>query len=170
MRFFLRHLFATAAVSAFSAVLAALAYFALLGWAMVSDQGLGGPFALPFICLFGVVFGCLVSVTVLFPLTAAAQLLRTRFLPSVVVFECPALLGMALLLVGTAATTVALTLRPSFPTLLLLTAIAFSVLVGLLFAYWFVLRAADALIAFALWLYSRLVARRSSPAPIRGAA
>ena len=170
MRFVLRHLIATAAVSLLTAVLAALTYFVLLGWAVFHNQPLGGPFAIPFMVLLGLGLGLVASVAILLPLTIAARVLRTSLPGTPVLLEPVVLASMAPVLVGVACTVIGVTTHPSCSTLALGAVIATTVLFILLFAYWLVLAATEAIIAVAVALFRLIVARPSTGVPDRGAA
>ncbi len=75
----LRHVFATA-VTVFSAcALWTLCYLALLLWAILSDEGLGGPLAYPAGLLASFLVSLAVSVCLYFPATAIAAGLAKKY-------------------------------------------------------------------------------------------
>ncbi len=170
MRFVLRHLIATAAVTLLTAALGALTYFALLGWAVSHSQPLGGPFALPFMVLLGLGLGLVASLLILLPLTTAARVLRTSLPRTPPLLELVALASMAAVLVGVACTVIGVTTSASYSQLALGAVIATTVLFVLLFAYWLVLAATEAIIAGAVALFRLIGARPGPDAPNRGAA
>jgi hypothetical protein len=75
----LRHFAASFAVIAAACLLWTLAYAGLLGWAILSGGGLGGPLAYPGGLIVVGVAAAITSATLLFPATVAAELLTRRF-------------------------------------------------------------------------------------------
>jgi hypothetical protein len=74
----LSHTFAAVVVIGGSALLATCVYAALLVWAIVFNQPLGGPLALPFMVLAAVAASGLSVICVLMPATLAGEWLRRR--------------------------------------------------------------------------------------------
>ncbi len=166
MRFAIKHLLAVATVSLGAAVFAGVAYFVLLAWATVGDLGIGGPFALPFMVLGALIGSFILSIAVLFPLTAITELLRVRLLRSSLLVEPPLLLALAAFLaLGTACII-------SFERHLPLSQSAASVApwAGLLLlplvVYWLSMQATDLLVSGGAWLLNRLTRGRSRLRPI----
>jgi len=74
----LSHTFAAVVVIGGSALLATGAYAALLAWAIVFNQPLGGPLALPFMVLAALAASGLSAICVLAPATLAGEWLARR--------------------------------------------------------------------------------------------
>ena len=73
-----RHASATGVLAAVLALTAGVSYVALLLIAIVTNQGLGGPLALPFMVLCGAVAGVLLGPLLLLPVTAITEWLCRR--------------------------------------------------------------------------------------------
>jgi hypothetical protein len=70
MRFAVKHAVAGAVVVGGVVALTAASYFALLAWAVLMGEPLGGPLAFPFLVLFALVASIVSAVMILLPTTA----------------------------------------------------------------------------------------------------
>lgn len=75
-RFVFKHAVATTVVWVGCAAFTCVAYFALFVYAMFTNEGLGGPLALPFFVLVAALFGIVVCVCVCIPATVFAEVVR----------------------------------------------------------------------------------------------
>ena len=73
IRFVVKHAVAAGVVLMGSVALSAGSYFALLAWAVLSDQPLGGPLAFPFLILIAVGMSLAAIGAALFPVTTLTE-------------------------------------------------------------------------------------------------
>jgi hypothetical protein len=78
LRLVFKHTVATAVIVAATVVLAVVSYFGLLIWAIAADSGIGGPLALPFMMLAGLLAALGACALVFLPTTLAAEIVRRR--------------------------------------------------------------------------------------------
>src|SRR5688500_7184800 len=78
MRFAVKHAVAAAVVVGGIVAIIAAAYFALLAWAAITGEPLGGPLALPFLLLFALVASSLAVIFILLPATAVAEWISVK--------------------------------------------------------------------------------------------
>ena len=72
-RFAIKHAVATGVVIAGIVGVTAASYFALLAWAVLAGEPLGGPLAFPFLVLFALVASVVAAGLILFPATALTE-------------------------------------------------------------------------------------------------
>jgi hypothetical protein len=77
-RFALKHAVAGGAVVLLAALFAGLAWLALFLWALAAGAPLGGPLAFPFMVGAAILAATLSAALLLFPVTAASELIRRR--------------------------------------------------------------------------------------------
>jgi len=138
----LSHTFAAVVVIGGSGLLAAGVYAALLGWAILFNQPLGGPLALPFMVLAALATSGLSVVCVLTPATLAGEWLRRRSRRAFPV-------ATLIVLIESVSIAAVATLVWDVPTrMAAVAAIAAGIaLLGLLGVYWFCVRSASWLLA-----------------------
>jgi hypothetical protein len=78
LRLVFKHTVATTVIVVATLALAVVSYFGLLIWAIPADSGIGGPLALPFMMLAGVLGALAACSLVFFPATIVAELVRRR--------------------------------------------------------------------------------------------
>jgi hypothetical protein len=78
IRFAAKHAVAAAVVISGIVVFSAASYFALLAWAVLAGEPLGGPLAFPFMVLFAVVAGAVSVGAALLPVTAVTEWICLR--------------------------------------------------------------------------------------------
>ena len=102
VRFAVKHAVATGVVVGGILTFTAASYFALLAWAVLVGEPLGGPLAFPFMGLFALVASVLSAVLIILPATVAAEWISVKRQLSVAI-QIPiatALAGVFLLFVA----------------------------------------------------------------------
>ena len=142
MRFALKHAIAGAAVTAAIAAFSAASYFALLAWAVLAGEPLGGPLAFPFMVLASLIASVVSVCVVLLPVTAVTDwMCRKRRI------RLPWQIPIATVLMGSwlVALLVATTVTRGTPIVASATfgGLAFLVLLLPLGLYWWTMQSAD---------------------------
>jgi hypothetical protein len=162
IRFALRHAAATGILVGGVVAFAAASYFALLGWAMLVGEPLGGPFALPFMVLVGLIAGVSSTVLVFFPAAALAEWIGAKRNLSVAA-QIPIATGLMGAFVLLASVAVGLSRGLTLASAASIGGLIFVLLVVPLGVYWWAMRSSDWLVQSAIrW---RSAAGRTSPSP-----
>ena len=141
MRFAVKHAVAAGIVLMGSIAVSAASYFALLTWAVLADQPLGGPLAFPFLLLLAAGASLAAIVVALFPVTALTEW-KCRGRNLRIVWQIPiaiAVMGTwALLLAAIASVS-----RASLASTATVAGVVFLLLLVPLGIYWWSLQCAD---------------------------
>lgn len=142
MRFAVKHAVAAAVVIAGITAFSAASYFALLVWAVLVGEPMGGPLAFPFMVLFAVVVSTISVGAALFPVTALTEWIcrRRRLGWPWQIPIATAVMGAGLLMVAVVAAAVR---GGSLGSTLAPAGIAFLLLLAPLGMYWWSVRSAD---------------------------
>ena len=160
MRFAVKHAVAAGVVVAGVVAFSAASYFALLAWAVLVGEPLGGPLAFPFMVLFAVVASVVSVGAALLPVAALTEWICLRRqirlpwqIPIVTAVMGTWLLMLALIAAAVRGAPVGSTAVP--------TGIVFLVLLVPLGMYWWSMKSADWILGVTMrWWTSR---RRSAP-------
>jgi hypothetical protein len=161
IRFIVKHSVAAGAVIVASLVFTAIAYFALLLWAIVAGGGIGSPVALPLMMLLAMAgsVGCVLLI--LLPVSIASEIIRARVFKGSRFLEIPiAVVLLAVYVVGSIALVCILReweLRAG----LVVSSIAAAVLMVPLGLYWWCLQSADWLVGLGMNFWSRYRGRKA---------
>lgn len=155
MRFAVKHAVASGVVVTAVVVFAAASYFALLAWAMLVGEPLGGPLAFPFLVLFAMVASVASVGAVLLPVTALTDWIcfgrHVRLLWQIP--RATALMGLWLLMVAVIAAVVR---GAAVGSTAVFAGIVFLVLLIPLGMYWWSVQSTDWILAIAMrWWTSR---------------
>lgn len=148
MRFVLKHAVATGVVVAGIAAFTTVSYFALLAWAVLAGEPLGGPLAFPFMVLFALVASVVSVGAVLLPATAVTEWICVRNKLRLV-FQIPMATGLVGLLLLLGAAGISVLGGMPLGSAALAAGVVFVVLLVPLGAYWWSLQSADWLVRMA---------------------
>lgn len=154
MRFSVKHMVAAGVVVGGVVALTAASYFALLAWAVLVGEPLGGPLAFPFMVLFALVASVVSVGLILLPATAVAEWIGVKKQLRVA-FQIPIATALAgvFLLFATLAT--AVLRETSWGSAAAAGGVMFALLLVPLGGYWCSMQSADWLLRVATgWLRS----------------
>lgn len=161
MRFAVKHAVGAAAVIVGITAFSAASYFALLAWAVLMGEPLGGPLAFPFMVLFAVVASIVCVGAALLPVTALTEWICRRWQLRLA-WQIPiatAVMATGLLMFAMIGATVR---GESLNSAAVLAGIVFLLLLAPLGMYWWSMQSADWIVGATLRYWNR---RRRSPAP-----
>jgi hypothetical protein len=160
IRFAAKHAVAAAVVVGGITILTATSYFALLIWAALTGQPLGGPLAFPFLVLFALAASVVCVAVILLPTTALTEwmCLKRDLRVAIQIPLSVACLG-AYVLVG--ALLMALLSEGSLAIATKNAAIVFVMLLVPLGAYWWSMQSTDWILGWALAWWSGRIRPRS---------
>ncbi len=143
----LRHLTATLVLSCAFAVTTVIGYFVLLLIAIVFNQGIGGPLALPFFVIAAGIAGLGTGFLACLPVTGLSEILCRKMGRVGLLIQIP--VALALMLVPVVALTAYLAMRWGMTLWGGMGLIGFAMLASMysLGIYWLVLRFADGIVA-----------------------
>jgi hypothetical protein len=148
VRFAFRHAAAAALVVSGIVAFTAASYFALLTWAVLAGEPIGGPLAFPFMVLFALVASVGCVVLALFPTTIATEWICRTYRLSLVL-QIPIASTLLVALVFGVALGVAITRGTSLGAAAWSAAIGSALLLVPLGAYWWALQSTDLLMHLA---------------------
>ena len=152
VRFAVKHALATGVVVGGVVAFTAASYFALLAWAVLAGQPLGGPLALPFMVLFALVASLGSVALILLPATAIAEWISVKKRLRVAL-QIPIATALAAVFVVLAALVIAVLREMSWGSAAAAAGVIFALLLVPLGVYWWSMQSADWLLRAATgWL------------------
>lgn len=152
MRFALKHAIAASVVIAGIVAVTVASYFALLAWAVLMGQPLGGPLALPGMVLFALIAGIVAVGLVLLPATALAERITERKQVRAV-FQIPIATALAGSFVVLTTSVITVARGTPWASAALAAGVIFAILLVPLGVYWWSMQSVD-------WLLRTATARR----------